>query len=419
LKAAAELLREIRGAAGGTPRYYIPGGPAEPVFLADTIGAAPDLADGATFVGNWLPGINRTDWAGLHPNARAECTFLYGEHRASFEAGRFRLHPLHYSAAHEWLKTLPLDAAFIPVSRPDEKGRVSLSLGTDMSPALTGRSGLRLVAVIRSDMPAPASAPRLPLSAFTDVLEDASPLITLTDPPLSDEAKAIAANVATLLDDGFTIQSGIGNVQQIAMAAAAQHRNMRIHTGMVTGAVLTAMESGAISDVPGAILTGTTIGTPALYEAAGKDVRFNFQPVSITHSVPVLAAIPRFAAINGGVEVDLFGQVNSEWVNGRQLASSGGLGNFVRGAQLSAGGRSIIALPATARRGTLSRIVVQLAVPSVTLARSEAGYVVTEYGVADLGEADLDQRAERLIAVAAPEFRDQLANDWAKLRASL
>ncbi len=419
MTAAADLLREIRDAAGGTPRYYVPGGPAEPVFLADTIRAAPEHADGATFIGNWLPGINRTDWAGLHPNARAECTFLYGDHRASFEAGRFSLRPLHYSAAYEWLKTVSLDAAFVPVSAPNEKGEVSLSLGTDMSPALTGRKGLRLVAIIRPDMPAPASAPRLPLSAFTDVLEDTSPLITLTDPPLSDEATAIAANVASLLGDGFTIQSGIGSVQQIAMAAAAHHRNMRIHTGMVTDALLTVMESGAISDAPGAILTGTAIGTPALYEATGKDARFNFQPVSVTHSVPVLAAIPRLAAINGGVEVDLFGQVNSEWVNGRQVASSGGLGNFVRGAQLSAGGRSIIALPATARRGTVSRIVVQLAVPSVTLARSEAGYVVTEYGVANLGEADLDQRAERLIAVAAPEFRDQLANDWAKRRASL
>ncbi|WP_304440465.1 acetyl-CoA hydrolase/transferase C-terminal domain-containing protein, partial [Hyphomonas sp. ND6WE1B] len=159
--------------------------------------------------------------------------------------------------------------------------------------------------------------------------------------------------------------------------------------------------------------------TPPLYTTAGKDARFNFQPVSVTHSVPVLAAIPRLAAINGGVEVDLFGQLNSEWVKGRQVASTGGLGNFVRGAQLSEGGRSIIALPATARGGSLSRIVVQLASPTVTLSRAEAGYVVTEYGVADLTTADIDQRAERLIAISAPDFRDELANQWAKLRASL
>ena len=415
----ANLLRQIREAAGGTPRLYMPGGPAEPTLLADILRADPDLADGTTFVGVWLPGVNRTDWAGLHPNARAESTFLYGDHRESFEAGRYRLRPLHYSSTYEWLKTVPLDAAFIPVSPPNARGEVSLSLGTDLSPAITGRSDLRLIAVVRPGLPAPASAPHMPLSAFSDVIEDDTSLIACPDAPLSDEMQAIAANVATLLGNGFTVQSGIGSVQQMAMAATAHHRNMRIHTGLVTDALLGPLASGAISAAPGSILTGTSIGTAPLYEVSGKDPRFSFQPVSVTHNVPVMAGIPRLAAINGGVEVDLFGQVNSEWVNGRQIASTGGLGDFVRGAQLSAGGRSIIALPATARRGTISRIVVQLTTPTVTLARSEAGYVVTEHGVADLAGADIDQRAERLIAIAAPEFRDTLANDWAKLRASL
>ena len=416
---AASLLREIRENAGGTPRVYIPGGPAEPVFLADLIRAEPELADGATFLGVWLPGVNKTDWAGLHPDARAECTFLYRDHRASYEAGHFRLRPLHYSSGNEWLRSTPLDAAFIPVSPPDEQGRVSLSLGADLSPAITDRADVRLIAVIRPGLPAPASARRLPLEAFADVLEDETPLITLADPPLSEESTAIASHVATLLGDGFTVQSGIGSVQQLAMAATAHHRNMRVHTGLVTDAVLAPLENGAISASPGSVLTGTSIGTPPLYEVSGRDPRFNFQPVSVTHSVPVMAGIPHLAAINGGVEVDLFGQVNSEWVNGRQIASTGGLGNFVQGARLSAGGRSIIALPATARRGTVSRIVVQLATPTVTLARAEAGYVVTEHGVADLALADVDQRAERLIAIAAPEFRDQLANDWAALRATI
>lgn len=414
-----DLLLELRDATNGAPRIYVPGGPAEPACLVSALRETPDLADGATFVGHWLPGINRTAWTDFHSGASAEGTFLYSEYRASFETGRYRLHPVHYSTAFDWLKTVPLDAAFIPVSPPDERGDVSLSLGTDMSPAVAGREKVRLIAVIRPDMPFPGNAPRLPLSAFTDVVEDDAPLITLADPPLSAEAEAIAAHVATLMGDGFTVQSGIGSVQQIAMAAAAHHRNIRIHTGMITDAALGAVNAGAIGPEPGAILTGTAIGTPPLYEAAGADPRFNFQPVSVTHSVPVLAAIPRLAAINGGVEVDLFGQLNSEWVKGRQVASTGGLGNFVRGAQLSAGGRNIIALPATARGGSLSRIVVQLASPTITLSRAEAGYVVTEYGVAELATADIDQRAERLIAIAAPAFRDDLANQWAKLRASL
>jgi len=415
----AALLKSLRDAASGAPRLYIPGGPAEPTFLADAFRTDPALADGVTFLGHWLPGINHTDWAGLHPNAAAEGTFLYSDHRRSFEAGRFRLLPLHYSEAFDWLKSVPLDAAFIPVSAPDARGNVSLSLGTDMSPAITGRPDVRLIAVVRRDLPAPPASPHLPPRAFAETIEDASPLITLLDPPPSDETRAIAAHAATLLADGYTVQSGIGSVQQIAMAAAAHHRNMRIHTGMVSDPLLAAMEAGAISASPGAILTGTAIGTPPLYERTATDPRFSFQPVSVTHSVLVIAGIPRFAAINGGVEVDLFGQVNSEWVNGRQVASTGGLGNFVRGANLSAGGRNIIALPATARGGERSRIVARLASPTITLPRSETGYVVTEHGVADLATADIDQRADRLIAIAAPPFRDQLANEWAALRAGL
>ena len=107
----AALLKSLRDAASGAPRLYIPGGPAEPTFLADAFRTDPALADGVTFLGHWLPGINHTDWAGLHPNAAAEGTFLYSDHRRSFEAGRFRLLPLHYSEAFDWLKSVPLDAA--------------------------------------------------------------------------------------------------------------------------------------------------------------------------------------------------------------------------------------------------------------------------------------------------------------------
>ena len=416
---ASDLLYSLLKSAGGTPRIYLASGPAEPTFLADIFTQNPDLADGATFVGHWLPGINRTAWAGIHPNARAEGAFLYKEHRESYDAGRFRLLPLHYSLAYDWLKTVPLDAAFIPVTPPDVKGEVSLSLASDMSPALVDRTDIRRIALIRPAMPAPVAGPRIPLSAFSDTIEDETALITLADPPLSEDAIAIASHVASLLGDGFTVQSGVGSVQQMAMQAAAKHQNIRIHTGMVSGALMDALKSGAISDAPGAITTGTAIGEQDLYDQVAADPRFRFEPVTITHSVSYMAGIPHLATINGGIEVDLFGQLNSEWVNGRQVASTGGLGNFARAAQLSPGGRSIIALPATARGGKISRITAQLSTPTVTLGRADAGFVVTEYGIADLATADIDQRAERLIAIAAPEFQIQLANDWARIRAAI
>jgi acyl-CoA hydrolase len=145
--------------------------------------------------------------------------------------------------------------------------------------------------------------------------------------------------------------------------------------------------------------------------------RLAFRPVSHTHDATLLAGLPRLVAVNGAVEVDLLGQVNAEMVEGRQISGHGGVADFMRGARASAGGRAVTVLLATGRGGAVSRIVSALAPGTpVALTRADTDLVVTEHGIADLRHADLDQRAARLIGIAAPAFRDGLANDWDALR---
>ena len=416
LETPEKLLSQLHERAGGRLRVYVCGGPAEPLFLKETFEASPDLAAGVTFIGAWLPGINQTDWTAFHPQSQAETSFMYPAHHAAHNSGRLAFHPLHYSATAAWLSATPLDAAFIPVSAPNAEGRVSFSLASDFGPLLAARTDVFRIAVVKPDMPLPVEAPGISMSEFDAVIEDPTPLLRFADNPLSETSAAIAGHIAGELSDGDTVQSGIGNIQQMAMSALSEHRKMCIHTGMVSSAVTRALATGAIVDEPHAIVTGTAIGSPQLYAQCAIDHRMVFRPVTFTHAVREISRIPCFTAINGAIEVDLFGQVNSEWVGGRQVSATGGVADFVRGAQLAKNGRSIIALPATTKRGDVSRIVPVLSSPTVTLPRADTDLVVTEHGVARLKYLSNDARAEALIAIAAPEHRAALSAAWAKAR---
>jgi len=175
------------------------------------------------------------------------------------------------------------------------------------------------------------------------------------------------------------------------------------------------LDSGAVSEV----VTGMAAGGRALYDRCGADARIRFEPSSFTHDIRVLAAIPRLVAVNSALEIDLFGQANAEMQAGRQISGVGGLTDFLRGARLSDGGLPILALPASARRGEISRIVPRLPPVAVSVPRADVGLVVTEHGVADLRGLTLDGRAEALIGVADPGHRDGLAEAWAEIRRTM
>lgn len=408
-EAALAFLRE-RTADGA--RVYIAGCSGEPLLFGEAMRLQPALARGLVFHGIWIPGVNRTDYAGLDGTSRAETIFLSPDIQSSFAAGRVDFLPLSYAQAFRRLENAPIAAALVQTSAPDAKGRVSIGVSADFSPAVLGRPDVVKIAHVNPAMPAPAASLSYALAAFDAVVEAARPLLAYAPQTPGPVFDAIARHVASLIGDGATVQFGLGNVQLSVLRALAGRRKLNIHSGMVSDGVLGLLEAGAIEARPGAVTTGVALGTDRLYAAAAADFRFRFAPVSYTHAQEVLTRIPDFVAINSVIEVDLFGQANAEFVDGRQISGAGGLVDFLRGAGGAYGGKPVVALASTAKSGAVSRIVPQLEAPAVSVARADMGFVVTEYGVADLRGLSVEARARALIAIAHPDWRRRLEAAW-------
>ena len=411
-RSLAEAFAAFRAGLPAEARLYVGGCSGDPVALADIIRSEPALAAGLTFIGAWVPGINRTDWASLHPAAHAETIFMPPDFRASFEAGRTRLLPLAYSQAWSWLCEAPLDGGVVMVSPPDRDGRVSLGVSPDFAPAILARRNVPLLAIINPHMPSPPRSVLVPLERFALAAEDARPLVEILPSALPPAFEAIAKHIAGLIEEGDTLQFGLGNVQQAVLTALAGRRGLRIHSGMISDPVQGLMDA----DPDLSIATGIAVGTAAFYSRLTDAQNVRFLPVSETHMLDRLAAIPRFTAINSLIEIDLFGQANAEFIGGRQVSGLGGLADFLRGARLSPGGKGITALASTAQKGAVSRIVPRLSGTAVSLSRTELDIVVTEHGVAHLKDRDIDARADALIAIADPAHRAMLAEEWGRIR---
>lgn len=415
IRLTAESAAEVvaRKGKSGAGRVFIPGSAGEPLALLEVYRARPDLAAGLTFVSAHVPGINRTDWAGLHQTARSEGTFVSADWRASFEAGRFAFRPLTWFQTFRWLGETPLDAAVFQVSPPDADGNVSLGIAGDLAPAVLGRKVFK-VALVNPAMPRVRGAV-YPVADFDLVADAPHDLLTYDTGALDPAFDAIKRSLQGLIPEGASVQFGVGKAGVAALAALEGMRGLRIHSGMVTDPLLPVLDSGALTEV----VTGLAAGSRALYDRCGSDSRIRFEPSNVTHDIRVLAEIPRLVAVNSAIEIDLFGQANAEFQDGRQISGVGGLTDFLRGARLSPGGLPILALPASARRGEISRIVPRLPPVAVSVPRADVGLVVTEHGVADLRGLTLDARAEALIGVADPGHRDGLANAWAEMRRTL
>ncbi|MEQ7156281.1 acetyl-CoA hydrolase/transferase family protein [Brevundimonas aurifodinae] len=394
-------------------RVFIPGCAGEPLALAETLARRPEAAAGLTFEGVWIPGVNRTDWAGLHDDARAEAIFLAPEWRDSFVAGRMTFAPLTYTQVWRRLSGRAFDAGVFTVAPPGADGRCSLGVAADFSPAVFERTRFR-IGLIHAGMPAVADGPTVPLAAFDAVVEVDTPLPGYGAGAIDPVSAAIASRVAALIPDGATVQTGLGKSGVATLAALGDRRGMRVHSGMVTEPLIDLLDRDTVD----AVTTGVALGSAALYARVAADPRVRFRPVGQTHAIATLASIPRFVAVNSAIEVDLFGQVNAEWMDGRQVSGAGGLIDFLRGAWASETGVPVVALTASAKGGALSRIVPRLACPP-SVARGDPVVVVTEHGVADLRGLSIDGRAEALIAVASPAHRDRLADDWSAMRRAM
>jgi 4-hydroxybutyrate CoA-transferase len=397
---------------------YVQGSTGEPGALLGALALEPERSDGVDYLGCFLPGINRVNPAALHPRARHTGFFVHGPFAETRAAGRMRFLPLHYSAIYDYLAGRDgVDLAMLQVSPPDRNGQCSLGVCVDFQAAVLPGAKL-VVAEVNHAMPAPPGSPTIAYDSIDYALESERPPIALAEGEPSPQVAALAANVARLIADGDVIQIGIGRLPKAILNGLTDKRGLGLHGGMISDEVMLLMRSGALDNKSktvdaGKAVCGAALGTQKLYDWLGGRDDVWFRPASVTHNVCLMAEIDNFVSINSVLEVDLMGQCNAEVLNGRQVSGTGGLMDFVRGARLSKNGRSILALQATAAGGSVSRIVPRLPADAVvTCARTDVDYVVTEHGHAHLRHLSPEERAEALIAIAEPCFRDGLREAW-------
>lgn len=331
-----------------------------------------------------------------------------------WRAGLLDVLPMHYSALDAATRSGAWRADVVLLQlAPPRDGRFSLSLANDYS-AQAARHARLVIAEVNPQAPWTHDAP-LPDGLNNLLLVEARhPPVDVPPTAMGAIEQAIAGHVADLVPDGAVLQIGIGAIPDTVLAALAGHRDLGIHSGVIGDRMVELIERGVVTNARKSIDAGLTVtnaifGTALTRIHAHDNAAIRVRPARYTHGRTELAALERLIAINSALEVDLSGQVNTEMAGTSYVGGTGGLLDFARAARASEGGRSIIALPATARQGTVSRIVPRLS--NVTLPKSDADVVVTEYGVADLRHATLPERARRLIAIAAPEFREALAKE--------
>lgn len=333
-----------------------------------------------------------------------------GELRELSRSGRLDVVPCHYSALPRMFAEhlLPCDVGLVQVSPPDADGMCSLGVGVDYVADAIPHTPV-LIAEINAQMPATLGTPRIPVERFAATIstDRALPEDTVRAPNEAD--RVIAHRIAELIDDGDTIQLGVGSLGSAVIDALMGHEELGVHTGMITDGLLRLIDkgvaTGACKEVDaGLAVVGTALGSAELYRRVA-DLPVRFLPTSYTHAPQVLSQLRSLVSVNFAVEVDLSGQIGAEVSRGVYVGAVGGQVDFTRAAALT-GKRSVIAVRATSRG--VSTIKTTLEGGVVTTGRSDVDTVVTEYGTAHLRGCSLRERARRLTAIAAPEFRYQL-----------
>jgi acyl-CoA hydrolase len=397
---------------------YLPGATGEILALADALATDPQRMAGVHLVSCLLPGMNGTDYAALAADARITTFMLPPALRASFAAGRVRLLALGYSDIARYLEQAArIDVAVAHLAPPGRDGRASFGIAADFSPIAWVSARMR-IAIINPMMPALPRSPSVDLADADLVVELEGKLIELATTPADATACAIGRRAAELIPDGAGIQIGIGGAPAALWRALTGHRGLHLRSGMAAEGMCWLDEAGALADDAGHV-AGIAAGSAAFYRYLAARDLVRLADTRETHATAAIGLEPHFIAANSALEVDLLGQANLEWHAGRPVSGIGGAADFAAAALRSAGGRAIVMLPATARGGTVSRIVARLAGPAVSLPRGLADTIVTEHGVAELRHASLDERAAAMMAIADPAWRDTLAEQWRTMRAAL
>lgn len=335
-----------------------------------------------------------------------------GTLRTLTAAHKLGIVPCHVSQVGPMIEQglIGCDVAFVQVSPVDADGKHSFGLISDHVQAMVAKARV-VIAEVNEQVPY-TYGELLPSSRIDCAVQVSRPPVQVAAAKIGATDEAIAKFAAAYIEDGAVLQTGVGAVPDAILRLLHDRRDLGVHSGMLGDGLVDLVEAGVVTNARKAIDTGVSIngaliGTQRLYQWAHRNPKIRMCATSYTHDAAVLAKLERLVTINSALEVDLSGQVNAEQSGSAYLGGTGGQVDFVRAGSRSRGGRSIIALSATAKGGSLSKIVASLSGP-VTTARSDVDVIVTEFGAAELKGQTLAERTRRLIAIAHPDFREEL-----------
>jgi acyl-CoA hydrolase len=344
--------------------------------------------------------------------------FFVGKNiRPAINSGRASYIPMFLSEIPGFFRRgqMPLDVAMIQVSPPDKHGYCSLGVSVDVTDAATDVAKT-VIAQINPNMPRTHGDGLIHVSEIDAFVACEDPLFEVPFTNPTDVEMQIGNHIAGLVEDGATLQTGIGGIPNAALKALGHHKNLGMHTEMFSDGIIELVEKGVLTGFykhshQEKIVSGFCIGSRKLYDFIDDNPMIQMCDVGWVNKTSVIAKNPKVTAINSAIEVDLFGQVCADSIGSRQFSGVGGQMDFIRGASLSEGGKPIIALPSVTRHGW-SRIVSQLKTgASVVTTRAHVHYIITEYGVAYLYGKSLKERAKALIEIAHPNHREQLMKE--------
>ena len=408
---AAEALEVLRSG----DRVWIQSGCGTPSTLVEAMVArAPDVHDVEVVHMKTLgeAAYTKPEYAG---HFRHRGLFLGENVREAVVAGRADYTPIFLSEIEGLFVSgeLPLDVVLMQVSPPDAHGFVSLGTTVDCTQTAS-RYAKFVIAEVNDRMPRTHGDTFVHVKHISAIVETSHPLLELHAEPPTEMHMRVARNVASLIPDGATLQTGIGGISDAVLKCLTDKKDLGIHTEMCPDSVIDLIESGVLNGERKSLHRGKAVvafvlGSQRLFDFINDNPSFEFRSISYTNDPFVVAQNDRMVAINSALQVDITGQVCADSLGTKPYSGFGGQLDFIRGAARSKGGVPIIALPSTAMHGAVSRIVPVLEPGAgVVTSRADVHYVVTEHGVAYLHGKTLRERAEALIAIAEPCFQQEL-----------
>jgi acyl-CoA hydrolase len=411
IKTADEALKHVQSGM----RVYIQPGCAEPETLVEALmRRGPDVYD-VEIVHMMTMGAAPYVAPEMAGHFRHNAVFIGANVRDAVNEGRADYTPVYLSEIEDLFESgaMPIDVCLLELSPPDAHGFCSFGIGVDTS--LTAAKCARFViAQINDQMPRTYGDSFIHVHDIDAVVESSRPLCALKKPDPTDLHLAIARNVASLIDDGAVLQTGIGGIPDAVLPLLMDRKDLGIHSELVSDGVMPLINAGVVTGTrknfkPRKIILGFALGTKKLFDFVDNNPIFEFHPTAYTNDPGLIARNDNMVAINSALQVDLTGQVCSDSIGCLFYSGIGGQVDFLRGASRSKGGKPIIAISSTAKDGAISRITPMLSPGAgVVTSRGLIRYVVTEYGVAYLHGKSIRERAKALIEIAHPKFRDEL-----------